>query len=124
MNSLQFVASLIDQVQDAAVEDTLRQLERPAGRRPPEKSLRLANWYARLEQEDKAGVRDVIERAVHSALFGALCVIDGVRAVQDDPRHEFRLVSVTEGDETLLNPPDGEALHDVYQGLTHERIFE
>ena len=124
MNPDKFVSALVEHVHTPAIEDTIRQLERPSGRRPPKKVVHAASWYAGLSQQDKASLRSVVELAVHSTIFGLLCTLDGVRAVQDNPEHEFQLSSVEHGAHTRLNTPEGEPLHDTYQGLIYSRVFE
>ena len=54
-------------------------------------------------------------RAAFDAVFGLLCIIDGVRVIEDGPeKSEFRLVRVaSDGKETVLNPEDGDYLHDI-----------
>lgn len=124
MNSEQFVSALVDHVHKPAIEDTVGQLERPSGRKPPKKIVHAASWYASLSPQERASLKSVVELAVHSALFGLLCTLDGVRAVQANPDHEFQLSSVEFGVSTRLNTPEGEFLHDTYQGLIYSQVFE
>jgi hypothetical protein len=124
MNSDQFVSALVKHVHTAAIEDTVSQLDRPSGRRPPKKVARAALWYASLSEQDKESLKSVIELSVHGALFGMLCAIDGVRTIQEDPDHEFELNSVSRGTGTRLNTPEGEFLHDQYQALVYSQVFE
>ena len=124
MNAEQFVSALVEHVHKPAIEDTISQLESPSGRRPPKKIAHAASWYASLSQQEKASLKSVVELAVHGALFGLLSTLDGVRAVQDNPEHEFHLSSVEFGTSTRLNTPEGELLHDTYQGLIYSRVFE
>jgi len=124
MNSKQFVSALVEHVHKPAIHHTISQLECPSGRKPPKKIVHAASWYASLNQQDRANLKSVVELAVHSALFGLLCTLDGVRAVQANPEHEFQLSSVEFGASTRLNTPEGEFLHDTYQGLTYSQVFE
>ena len=56
----------------------------------------------------------MIERSVDSAIFGILCVLDGVRITSDGTnRCRFELRYVDE-DVDILNPPDERMLHDLY----------
>ena len=124
MNSEQFVSALVEHVHKAAIEDTIIQLECPSGRKPSKKVVHAASWYASLSEQDRTNLVSVVELAVHGALFGLLCTLDGVRALQGNPEHEFELSSVESGARTRLNPPEGELLHDTYQGLVDSRVFE
>jgi hypothetical protein len=59
-------------------------------------------------------VSAVIATAVDGALFGLLCVLDGVRAVEDgEIKGEFRLHYI-KGGVAVLNGPDAPFLHDLY----------
>jgi hypothetical protein len=124
MNSHQFVSALVEHVHTAAIEDTITQLEKPTGRRPPRKVVQAANWYSTLSEQDKANLKAVIELSVHGALFGILCAIDGVRSIQENPEHEFHLASFEGGVGTRINSLEGEFLHDTYQGLVYSQVFE
>lgn len=124
MNPAQFVSAIVDHVHTPAIEDTIKQLESPSGRKPPKKVSQAASWYANLSEQDKAHLKSVVELSVHAALFGLLCTLDGVRSIQVSPEHEFQLVSVEQGVGTRLNALAGELLHDTYQGLVYTRVFE
>jgi hypothetical protein len=124
MDSERFVSALIEHVHKPAIEDTIRQLTNPPGRGPPTKVVQAAGWYSSLAPQDKASLETVVELAVHGALFGLLCTLDGVRAVHSAPEHEFHLSSVEHGSSTRLNQLDGELLHDTYQKLIYSRVFE
>ena len=124
MNSIQFVSALVEHVHKAAVSDTMHQLEGPSGRRPPKKVMQAADWYAGLGTQDKAKLASVVELSVHSALFGLLCAIDGVRSIQDNPTHELQLLSFEHGIGTRLNTAAGNSLHDIYQQLVYPHVFE
>jgi hypothetical protein len=123
MNSNQFASALVEHVHEAAIEDTISQLERPSGRKPPRKLVQAAAWYAGLSAQNKESLRLVIELSVHGALFGLLCTLDGVRTIQENPEHQFQLLSVEHGVSTQLNTLDSELLHDTYQGIVHSRVF-
>ena len=59
-------------------------------------------------------VSSVILDAVDRAVFGFLCVIDGVRAIDDsEKKGALELRYVNDGS-VLLNAPDGEMLHDLW----------
>jgi hypothetical protein len=124
MNADQFVSALVEHVHEAAIADVVAQLEAPAGRQPPTRSVELSAWYAKLSEQDRRNLVSVIGHSVHAALFGTLCAIDGVRCIHEGAAtHEFQLFSTEQGAATRLNEPDAQALHDVYQGLVYQRVF-
>lgn len=125
MNSEQFVAALVEHVHEPAIDGVISQLRSPSGRKPPAKTLQLSQWYAQLSEQDQLNLRAVVARSVHSALFGALCAIDGVRALRDGATgHEIQLLSVEQGRVERLNRPEDESLHDIYQGIVYSPVFE
>src|SRR5438445_10161900 len=104
MTPEEFVAAIERAVLNPAVEETVRQLAEPSGRAPSEGALRLHDWYAKLDEEGKARVAEAVREAARSAVFGFLCVLDGVRPVDDPPHVNLRLSArATDGEETLLN---------------------
>lgn len=109
-----FVQKVKVAVRDAAVADVISQLEKPSGRRPAEKLKLLSSWYNNLPVSDRQAVAEVARMAAHNSVFGFLCVLDGVRAVNDpSEKGEVRLTYV-EGDESdLLAPSPADLLHDI-----------
>lgn len=117
-----FVARLVHAVHEPSVSDNIAMLEAgPSGRRPPARLVELSGWYRCLSPQDQLRVRQVLELGVHSALFGALCVIDGARPLEGST--DFALYAVTEANSVQLNALNEEALHDEYQGQVYERVF-
>jgi hypothetical protein len=115
MTPEEFVAAIEKAVLNPAAEGTVRQLAEPSGRAPSERALRLHDWYAKLDEEDKTMVADAVREGAHSATFGFLCVLDGVRQVDDPPHVSLRLAAIAaDGEETLLNEPAHD-LHDLLQ---------
>jgi hypothetical protein len=116
MDSRQFVDIIRVVVRDSAVSDTLTFLQKPTGRRPDQERLKGSGWYNSLDKDQQGIVANIIKDAVDRAVFGLLCVLDGVRAVEDGPikgHFELRYVKTNV---TVLNAPDGEMLHDIYNG--------
>jgi len=119
-----FVDALVTVVHETSVEDTLNELrDGPAGRRPPKNLVRLSEWYGEKSPQDHAYIRQVVEQAVHSALFGTLCVLDGVRAIEGiGEKSEIEVFSVLGDQRSRLNPPNS-PLHDIYQAQIYDRVF-
>ena len=124
MTSDQFVEALIRCVHDSSVSDVVAALKAPSGRRPPSRQVELSQCFNGMSVSDQARLGQVVEQAVHAALFSVLCVLDGVRAIEDSSeKSELQLLAVKDRNSERLNPPDAECLHDSYQGLVYERIF-
>ena len=52
--------------------------------------------------------------ASHHAVFGMLCVLDGVRAIEDEAdKGSLRLTYSKNGQTKLLSPSDSDLLHDI-----------
>ncbi|MFI5011703.1 MAG: hypothetical protein ACHQAY_05090 [Hyphomicrobiales bacterium] len=114
MDSREFISAIKQVVRDGAIRATIRTLENPPGRRPSQELLDRAEWYRSLEPRHRTRISEVIADAVDSAVFSFLCVIDGVRVVENGPvKGDFELRYV-KGGSTLLNAPDDEMLHDLY----------
>jgi hypothetical protein len=113
MNPSEFVAALKTECADAAVSGCVSKYQSPPGRRPTRTLLDLSNWYRGLDPVDQANVVNAMRDAADATLFGVLCVIDGVRAVEDDPeKSEFRLTATRNGS-TVIISPGPEDLHDL-----------
>jgi|HubBroStandDraft_6_1064221.scaffolds.fasta_scaffold281041_2 hypothetical protein len=108
VNVLRLVA--LDQV----IESTISTIERPPGRGPRQELVELRDWYKGLAEHDHSHVRQVAALAAHAALHRVLSVLDGVVAVEDTPdKGAFQLIFRKGPEERVLNPPDGEFLHDL-----------
>lgn len=114
MDTHQFVDLLRIVVRDNAASEELSVLRSPPGRRPSTDLQERSKWYNSLQDDQKRILSSIILDVADRAVFGFLCVLDGVRAIEDDGdkgRLELRYVK----DElTLLNPPEGEMLHDLW----------
>jgi hypothetical protein len=98
-----FVALLRDVVVRSAFEDVVSQLRVPAGRRPTSDILERSVWFNGLARDDQDRVQEVAEEAAKAALFGLLCVLDGVRAIEDGrAAGSLELHHIVEGKKILL----------------------
>lgn len=114
MNARTFVDVLQQVVGNAAVEDTIGELVAPLGRRPSDRMLQLSGWYRSLSDTDRAMLSEILGMVSHSAMFGFLCVLDGVRAIESRPdKGTLSLTFWRDGSSTLLNDPAAEFLHDI-----------
>lgn len=114
MDSRQFINALRVVVRDGAVSEEFSVLKKPPGRRPPENLKEISAWYNTLDDEQKRILSVVLCDVVDRAVFGFLCVLDGVRAIENDAdkgRLELRYVK---NGSVLLNSPEGEMLHELW----------
>ena len=118
MNSEEFVKMIKLYVRDAAVEDSISKLEKPPGRKPRQRHLNQSEWYNKLSEENKVMFKSIIEEAIDESLFGFLSVLDGVRVIEDgESRGTLKLSYQNKNEKILLNNPDKEYLHDIYNYL-------
>jgi len=105
MDAKEFITKIKRAVRDSAIDETIRVLRLPPGRRPPLELLKQANWYRSLSPEDQHMLAQVITNAVNRAVFGFLSVLDGVRVIEDDEKKgDFQLNYIKDGSK-LLNGP-------------------
>lgn len=114
MNAEEFLDAIRIVVRDGAASEVLSVLQKPPGRRPSEELITRSLWYNSLDSSQRRMVSAIVQDAANRAIFGFLCVVDGVRSIEsatDKGKIELRYVK---GSSTLLNPPDGEMLHDIW----------
>ena len=75
--------SLLIAVAQLAQESMKSVLQKPPGRQPHKDDVELSNWYNNLTETDKEMVLKVVEKTIEMAVFGFLCVLDGVRAIEN-----------------------------------------
>jgi hypothetical protein len=115
MDSKEFVDVLKQVVEKPSAIGVIETMIQPPGRKPDIGLLKRSDWYNKLTGEDKKMVMEVVAESVQSALFGFLCVLDGVRAItNDENKGVLKLYFEKEGQRVLLNDPNEEYLHDLY----------
>lgn len=113
MNKTDFISNVKSFVRDTAVEDTFENAIDPPGRKTTDIEKAIANWLTNLSPEEIDYVQHLIRAAADEAIFGLLCVIDGVRKFSEDDGN-FLLQFKTDTANFLLNDPKDEYLHDIY----------
>ena len=114
MNAMEFVNAVRSEVRDAATQGTILLLERPPSRHPARELAELSQWFNALSADDRSRVREVAAEASHQATFGVLCVLDGVRVIEDAAvRGKLELRHLGDGESVILNDPTGPLLHDM-----------
>lgn len=123
MTPEQFVVALRKVVLARAVDGTIASLEHPPGRCPEHALIESSAWYHNMSDNDRSVLRHVLTMTAHQSVFGVLAVLDGVRAVEDDPEKGiFRLIFQKGSKEMVLNPPDGLALHELLNQQETEKL--
>ena len=82
MDSEKFVRAVKATCSDTEGGDVIRSLKNPPGRRPSASLLRLSEWFHRFSPADQAMLLEALNDAAERAVFGFLCVLDGVRAIE------------------------------------------
>lgn len=117
MDQEKFVNIIKEVVKDLAIEGSIRNLDKPAGRSSDIKLVEASEWCNTLDDNQKIQVKNIIEMAVDDSIFGFLCVIDGVRTIKDSIDSEegvFKLSYIENKMESILNDPEDNYLHDIY----------
>jgi hypothetical protein len=114
MNTEEFLDAIRIAVRDGAVSEVLDVLEKPPGRRSSEALRSRSIWYNELQDDQKQVVSAIVQDAVDRAIFGFLCVVDGVRVIESTAEKGKLELRYVKGTSKLLNPPDGEMLHDLW----------
>jgi hypothetical protein len=121
MNDHEFISAIRVAVRSSSVKGIMQTLSSPPGRKPSSERHRLANWFNALADGEKENIRLVVTDAVDAALFGFLCVLDGVRSVEDGEfKGSFELWYVGDDERTLIN--DRSYLHDVYRSSESDDV--
>jgi hypothetical protein len=104
MNKEEFINSIKSAVVKGSIESVQETLASPPGRSPEKKIIMLSEWFNNLSIEGKEMVKQIIYESVHSAVFGFLCVLDGVRPIEKTfDKGELKLYYKKDRDQTLLN---------------------
>ena len=124
MNKDEFIEAIKVVVHDSAIKGMQTNLASPPGRTPHEKTKEISRWFNSLPEEDKHQVEEIIKQAVHASVFGFLCVLDGVRAIEStSEKGSLELIFNKNGDKNLINDEHGDMLHDIYQSLSYDEVF-
>jgi hypothetical protein len=117
-----FVLAIKKAAFDSAVTDTIHKLRTgPPGRGSHPRGSALSLCYNELAADDQQMVRETIRDAAHAAVFGVLCVLDGVRVIDDPPHLDLRLTAIGQHGttSTLASGSEPFELHDEFNRLVH-----
>ena len=113
MDAKKFVDVLNIVVRDAAVKNTISILESPPGRKPDKEIIELSEFYNKQAENDRRLMKKIIKYVADDAVFGMLCVLDGVRAIEDDNKGELML-NYHSDKNTIITLNIKKDLHDIY----------
>jgi len=115
MDSEKFVEAVREHAMVAAVADTMTYAQSPPGRRVLEDTRRRAEWIRSREPSELRYIEELVQLAAHTATFGVLAILDGVRSLDDsESRGKFILIYEEDDRRTVLNPEGGDFLHDIF----------
>lgn len=108
-----FARALKSECVDSAVEVCLSNFASPPGRNPDAELVQISKWFRTLSEEDHAIFRLALQQAADATLFGVLCVVDGVRAIEEYvEKSNFCLTATIAGVTSQLSPSCSN-LHDL-----------
>lgn len=111
----QFVSAIELAVRDSSIENTEAMLTQRQKGQPNKEVDSLALWYSTLTGEDRANVLNVVRMSIDHTVFGFLCVLDGVRAIEGPgEKGELHLIYKKGHVSNRLNDTRGEFLHDIF----------
>lgn len=113
MQTEQFVKIIKQVVSNSSVSGVQKLLKSPPGRQPDPNLINISNFYNSLTTSEQGLINEIIRFSVDEAVFGFLCVLDGVRAIEDDEiKGDLILTYKKCGRENILN--ENSDLHDIY----------
>lgn len=116
MTKEQFVDAIKQVVHDSTVSGTEQLLRHPPGRKPDAKLVRLSEWFNSLPDKHKQNVIDLVTLASDQSVFGFLCVLDGVRQIENEAdKGKLKLQFEKNGSTVVLNDDSGAFLHDLFK---------
>lgn len=110
-----FIRGLRLRAIEGSIQSVLENLQKPPGRKPSSAEVSASAWFHSLSDDGRRVITHIIRETAEYTAFNCCCVLDGVAVIESGPeKSEFKLVCVSpDGTETILNPPDGDMLHDV-----------
>jgi hypothetical protein len=115
MNSNEFIESIKSGVEQSTLDGLKSLLEKPPAHSPSKELVGLSDWYKSLDISNKENMHEIIRLATKHSIFGMLCVIDGVRQIENTyDKGELVLEFHKNGEITRLNDPNEEFLHDIF----------
>jgi hypothetical protein len=116
MDSEEFVRAVKRTCSDNEGEENVRSLRNSPGRRPQCKAAPAQKWFHQLDPGTQAGLVEALNDAAEGPVFGLLCILDGMGAIEDGPnKGRLELYYVNGEQRILLNDPIREELHNLFK---------
>jgi hypothetical protein len=110
-----FVKAIKLQTSERAASSTIELFNDPPGKTPEPALSALSTWFRGLSQSDQAMVKKAMQESAETAVFGFFCILDGVRAFEDQPSDgRLELYYVNGPRRVLINDPKQEELHNLF----------
>lgn len=114
MDGEEFVNTIKQVVIERSVNGTIKNLTNPPGRSPELELKNLSRFYNELSHDQRELIKKIIWMTSEMTVFGFLCVLDGVRAIEDDEnKGTLELIYRKDGISKTLNDPNQDFLHDL-----------
>jgi len=113
MTSEIFIELIRKNVLESSITSMESILNKPPGKRLVDEIITMSAWYNKLSENDKTIIQNIIRESARSAVFGFLCVLDGVRDLESQDKGELKLFYDNYGERLLINDPHKGALHEL-----------
>lgn len=114
MNTTLFIDSIKQVVIEDSIKSVQSNLKNPPGRKPAHGLVELSEWFHSLDTENQSMILKLVRESVQTAVFGFLCVLDGVRTIEDtEVKGQLKLIYEKGQESILLNDLDKDYLHDL-----------
>lgn len=117
MDQIEFIEAIKIVVKETAINDIKSMLTNPPGKKTGREKIELSKWYNNLNENDKSFIHTIIRESVEISVFGFLCVLDGVRAIEGREKGELKLYYEKNTLSILLNDFNSEYLHDLFNAV-------
>ena len=120
MDQEKFIKLIKKAVEQPAIDGVISNLRHPPGRQPKQSLVELSTWFNKQNDDDKKKITNIVKTAVNHSIFGFLCILDGVSSIKEANSDFDPILKLTYTDsvsEIVLNDPNEEFLHDIYQSL-------
>ncbi len=115
MNPEEFIKAIKTVVVDYSVNGVKSILTDPPGRKPSPGLVEMSVFFKNLNEKDKSMVMEIVRESVETSVFGFLCVLDGVRAIEDSEIKGTLNLKFEKGNiQQLINDPEKEYLHSLF----------
>lgn len=115
MNTEKFIEGIKAVVTESSVKGVTSLLISPPGRKPKSELLKMSEFYNKCTEQEREVIENIIKLSVDNGVFGFLCVLDGVRAIEDNDSKGRFILTYQSDDEYVLNQE--EDLHEYYNAL-------